>query len=89
MKGVEECISRSIDIGLDEDGVGRKIVDFHVAVHPQNVDAVEQDLGRWEGHIGVTVRRCSRVDFSTTATHEHNRILLCVTQTSPSVRSEL
>ena len=56
MKGVEECIGRRVDVGVDADSGGRQIIDYHVAVHPQNVDAVEQNLGRWGGHISVTVR---------------------------------
>ena len=43
-KDREECITRKIDVGVDADARGRQVMDFHVALHPKNVDSVEQDL---------------------------------------------
>ena len=35
---------------------GRQVMDFHVALHPKNVDSVEQDLAIWSGHVSIYLR---------------------------------
>ena len=55
-KDREECITRRIDVGIDLDAGGRQVMDFHVALHPKNVDSVEQDLTIWTGHVSIYLR---------------------------------
>ena len=55
-KDREECITRKIDVGVDQDAGGRQVMDFHVALHPKNVDSVEQDLTIWSGHVSIYLR---------------------------------
>ena len=56
LRNREECVTRKIGVGVDADINGSSIIDFHIAIHPQTVDSVEQNLSQWTGHISIYVR---------------------------------